>query len=392
MAVTRTQTHAVATFSCLGDHCPDTCCKGWGMQLTRETVDKYTNEAPELLNAVDSGEAEFIMKRDPVTDYCVKFDNGWCGIHRDYGADFLGDACHFYPRITRAFDDSILTSIALSCPEAARVMLYGEQPFALAPREEVRVPFAIRNYQQAGLAPEQALAVHQRFVEEGGNPAFHAERNLMRIYAVARALEAQPPAQWEAAAHFYFTIAEGRLPQPEADANDLIHLAHSLMGLILASKATHREGLMGIAHSMQDALGMQIDPTNHTLALTPDARARAVQLLHYWNNKAAPALQPVLARYLQAQLSQAMFPFAGLGTTLHERITIIAVRFSTVRLALMAASFQKGEALDETEVVTTIYTLARFLDHLADPALSLAIYQETGWMREARLRALVGDS
>ena len=97
MTPTRLQTQAVAQFSCLGGECPDTCCQGWGMQLTAETVAKYKAEAPELMDAVSTGEAEFIMKRDPVTDTCVKFEGGWCGIHRDYGEAFLGDACQFSP-------------------------------------------------------------------------------------------------------------------------------------------------------------------------------------------------------------------------------------------------------------------------------------------------------
>src|ERR1043165_3275808 len=115
MNPTRIQTNAVARFSCLGADCPDTCCGGWGMQLTQETLEKYKQEAPELVDAVTSGEAELIMRRDPVTDTCVKFEQGWCSIHRDYGDAFLGDACHFFPRITRALGATILTTATLSC-------------------------------------------------------------------------------------------------------------------------------------------------------------------------------------------------------------------------------------------------------------------------------------
>ena len=71
----------VEKFQCLGDKCEDTCCKGWGMQLDPVRKKLYEKEAPELMDAVTSGEAELIMKRDPETDYCVKFDDGWCSIH-----------------------------------------------------------------------------------------------------------------------------------------------------------------------------------------------------------------------------------------------------------------------------------------------------------------------
>lgn len=111
----------------------------------------------------------------PATDYCVKFDAGWCAIHRDYGPEFLGDACNFYPRVTRALDDHVFTSIALSCPESARLMLYGEDPFGADPREELRIPFSLRNYLPQGMSADDALALHRKFVEEAGNPAFTAE-------------------------------------------------------------------------------------------------------------------------------------------------------------------------------------------------------------------------
>lgn len=389
MSAVRTQTHAVQQFACLGDQCPDTCCKGWGMQLTSDTIEKFRAQAPELLDAVTSGEAEFIMKRDPATDYCVKFDAGLCSIHRDYGPEFLGDACHFYPRVTRALKEQVVTSIALSCPEAARIMLHGDDPFRLTPREELRIPFSLRNYLPEGLEPDVALELHALFVAEAGNEQFTAERNAMRLMMVVRALELQPAAQWLAAAKFYFTIADGRIPAGEANAADPAHLAQALMGLILASAASNRPTLMQIARDMQPALGIRIDEATSALHVEVDAPQRTLQLLAVWKATHGTT-QPLLRRYLQAQVSQAMFPLAGLGTTMSERMLIIAVRFATYKLALMVEAGKAGGAPDAQASVNIAYHLARFLDHLADPTLSLAIYGEVGWTRDARLAALLG--
>lgn len=391
MSAQRVQTQATARFTCLGDKCPDTCCKGWGMQLTQETVDLYKARAPELLDAVDSGEAEFIMKRDAATDYCVKFDAGWCAIHRDYGPEFLGDACHFYPRITRALNDTVFTTAAISCPEMVRLMLLEEGGFALAPREELRVPFSLKNYLPEGLTPEQAMEVHQKFLDEAGSDARSAENNLMRVSAVAQALAVQSVAQWPQAAEFYFKIAEGRIPQAEAQAADMFNLLHALMGLVSASKATSRAPLMETIAVIADALGVTLDWETRGIHLAPDAMERGVKLLAHWRTHGA-ALQPMLRRYVQAQMSQAFFPFAGLGNTIPERTSIIGVRFATVKLALMAESVKAGGLPTEETIIRVVHSLSRFLDHLADPALSLSIYGETGWLREPRLRALIGDT
>lgn len=388
MTAERIQTQAVTRFSCLGDQCPDTCCKGWDMQVAQPTADLYAAQAPQLLDSLTTGAHSIIMKRDPATDYCVKFDAGWCSIHRDHGPKFLGDACDLYPRVTRALDATVHTTLALSCPEAARLLLSGDEGFAPEPREELRVPFMLKNYLLPGMTPEQGLAIHHLFLHEAANPAYSPERNALRLLEVAHALEAQPPEQWEAAAKFYVSIADGRLPAPEPHAHDLVHLVQALVGLIMAGQATGRTALMAITQRMQDALGMRIDPVTRALHLEPDVMVRGLGLLRNWREHHEQAQRPALTRYLQAQLSQALFPLAGLGAGPVERMTMIAVRLATVRLALMT----HAEGLDAGEVVRLVYTLSRFLDHLADPTLSLAIYQETGWVRTARLRALLGDA
>jgi hypothetical protein len=89
-------------------------------------------------------------------------------------------------------------------------------------------------------------------------------------------------------------------------------------------------------------------------------------------------------------MSIALFPFAGLGTTLEERTTIIGVRFAIVKLALMAEAKTCGGVPDEAAVIRIVQSLSRFLDHLADPTLSLQIFHEAGWVRAARLKALLG--
>jgi lysine-N-methylase len=384
---TRYQTDAVARFVCLGDKCEDTCCKGWGMQLTQETVDLYKAKAPDLLDAVDSGEAEFIMRRDPNTDYCVKFEDGWCGIHKKHGSDFLGDACHFYPRVTRALGDMTLTTAALSCPETVRLMVMEEGAFPLVPREEARLPFMLKQYLPEGMAPADALELHGLFVAEAGNEAFSAEINLMRLVMVVQALAVQPQAQWLAAAKFYFGIAEGRIPAAELSAHDPFYLAQALYGLIGASKLSHRPRLMQTLSTMMEQLRVAFEGT--LLQLEANAAARFIAMKHAWHAHAEEAMQPVLRRYLQSQISVAHFPFAGLGNNLQERMTIIGVRFATTKLALMAETYAAQRVPDDTTIIRVIQSLSRFLDHLADPTFSLQIYQEAGWTKDARLRAVL---
>jgi len=381
MAPTLLQTQAVAQFTCLGRECPDTCCQGWGMQLTAETIAKYEMEAPELLDAVSSGEAEFIMKRDPVTDVCVKFEDGWCGIHRDYSDAFLGDACHFFPRVTRALGSTVITGSTLSCPETARLMLYGQDSLAFAERTEIRTPYSLRNYLPAGLSEEGALSVHAAMMSVAGDETITAEHALMRLSAVARALEMQPVAAWPDATPLYVSMVDGRIPDAQPQSTDMVYIVQALHGLARGG-VNPRARLMQVVNAMATMLGVTLE--THGLRLAPDSAQKVLVAMARMRVQ-TKQLQPILQRYLQAQLSQALFPFSGFGSTLSERITIIGVRFATVKLALATLP----EMPEPTEVIRIIQTLARFMDHLADPTLSLQIYHETGWLREARLRALL---
>lgn len=376
-------------FSCLGDRCEDTCCKGWGMQVDEATYQKYCNEAPELADAVTSGEADHIMKRDPETDYCIKFENGWCGVHREKGTEFLGDACHFFPRITRSIGKYTTQTASLSCPEVARLTLLQEHPFALENTEDTRLPYSLKDYQPEELTDDEALETHVKFIESIEDVNVSAERILCRRHSVAESLASLPMKSWPEAVPFYMKTADSRLATPEINHADPFNLFHALVGLVGAAKKTTRKRLDDVLEDMQSMLDVSFDDKG-TLTLSDNSLESYRDAQEQWQCQ-GEKWQPILKRWIQAQLSISLFPFAGLGETLSDRITIIIVRFATFRLALMAQLSQNGE-VTEDDIVRISQSLARFMDHLADPSLSMDIYKETGWNKTARAVGMLEGS
>ncbi len=373
------QSSFLDSFQCLGDKCPDTCCKGWSMQLDAPMREKYAKEKPELLDAVAEEGGIAIMRRDPNTDYCVKFENGLCGIHKQYGAAFLGDACNFYPRVTRALGTQTLMTATPSCPEVARLAFYLGVPFAPHETQGERLPHSLKDYLPPELEPAQAQTVHDAFLLAVEEAPF--AQAFARIASVARSLEKLPVKSWPEAVPFYLKSADARLPAPEPKAEDPFNLLHALCGLQVASRKKLNPRLAETIAAMERALGATIAWEGAGIALAPDSFEKWQRVRAAWKEE---HYDKILQRALQLQLSVALFPFAGLGNTLSERITIIGVRLATFRLALICA-FDPGEE----EVVRIAQSLARLLDHLGDPAWSLNIYSETGWVKEPRLRALV---
>lgn len=356
------------------------------------TYQRYQSQAPELLDAVvEKDSVGHIMRRDEQSDFCVKFTDGLCAVHKKYGSDFLGDACHFFPRVTRKLGDEAFMTATLSCPESARLALLGEGGFAQGEGAVDRLPQTLRDYLPEGLDAAAALEVHQAFVNAALDESASAERSMARIVSVAHSLGAFGVDSWKMAVPFYLKSADDRLPAPEAADADPFNLLHALMGIVAASGQQNRPRLQDTIADMESALQVQLDWEGLGIRATGDSVAAYQAMQAQWNEQYADAMQPLLRRWIAAQLSIALFPFAGFGEDVKERALLMGVRFATIRLALMSACNTAGKIIDEAQQIRVVQSLARVLDHLADPTLSLKIYDEPGWLREARLRSLIGD-
>ncbi len=382
----------IQEFECLGAECEDTCCKGWGMQLDPERKSLYEQEAPELLDAVTSGEADLIMKRDPETDYCVKFDNGLCSVHNTYGTKFLGDACHFFPRITRAFGEQQLMAGALSCPEIARLTLLRDNAFELEDMEVERLPYSLKDYLPEGASEADTTKVITALITMAGDKSISPERAIARLIAIAPSLENTALHTWQDGINMLITMADNMLPAPEPNPHDPYYILQTLAALMHASKKTARPRLDATFAAMQQSLGMTIDKDTLDVMLNVGEEHKPQALYAAWQQNAAKTMTPFLRRWVQTQLAMSSFPYAGFGDSLKDRVTIIAVRYATVKLGLMAHMQEDGTPPDDAAAITVVQSLARFMDHLADPELSMRLYSDAGWTKPARLRALIGDA
>lgn len=387
---TQLRTRMVSEFICLADKCEDTCCKHWSMQVDPVTLERYKKEAPELLGAVEQdSDNTYIMRKDKQTGYCVKFEDGICKIHKERGEGFLSDACNFYPRITRTAGDALIMTATMSCPEIARIALYGNEPFVFDETLFARVPFEVRNVLPDGMTQNDIIETHKLFMQATGDETASAEKIFARIASVSRSLQRVEKKDWARAAGLYFRLAESSIPQPEENINDPFNLLHSLCGLVVASKKNIPPRLQQTISDMEEALHVRLDWEN-ILIHTSDESVDAYNKLHaLWKNEMQENFQPLLKRWLGAQLSSSLYPFAGLGESLTERVTIIGVRFAILRLALISAYSISNSQLHQDDVVRIVQSLSRFLDHLADPKFSLEIYGEAGWTKENRMLGLL---
>ena len=117
-------------FQCTADKCPDTCCAGWQIVIDEETLKKYQKfEGPfgnRLANSIDWKEGVFFQYEDR---RCAFLDeNNLCDIYTEAGPEHFCRTCKSYPRHFEEFENVREISLAMSCPEAAKLILCRQEP------------------------------------------------------------------------------------------------------------------------------------------------------------------------------------------------------------------------------------------------------------------------
>ena len=362
-------THALVTsFSCLGAECPDTCCSGWDMPTDAAQLALYQAKAPELLATVDTATGS--MKRAADGKDCGQLCEGRCSIQTRYGTDFLGDSCHFYPRLVHRLGETQVMTGSTSCPEMLRLMLDEKRPFMLSETSLERMPGIRRDILPVGMSEAEAMATMQEYIAIAQDEVVSPEGMMARIITAACGADASTTTP--TTLHpIYYALA---LTDAFADQPRNVRL-HDVMMV------------------MEHALGCQFDRAARTLSFAPDAANRVVQLQARWNIDARAALAPMMRRWIEGQLAMIAFPFGGLtGITTVGRTAMLVQHFATMRLALMCHVAQNGVPPDEATCLRVMQTLSRFMDHLADAKLTTMIHRDLGWTDAAALQALVQSS
>lgn len=117
-------------FNCIADKCPDTCCSGWQIVINDEYVEKYKSgkEFPtiDMEEYVDFKENVFKQSEDRRCSFLR--DDNLCKLCFEYGEDALCKTCHLYPRHIEEFEDVRETTLSISCPEVAKIILTRTEP------------------------------------------------------------------------------------------------------------------------------------------------------------------------------------------------------------------------------------------------------------------------
>lgn len=112
-------------FECVAGECEDTCCAGWQIVIDKSALKRYLNEKGEykkkLYRSINWLQRTF--RQDEEKRCAFLKDDNLCEMYQKLGEKSLCKTCQSYPRHTEEFENVRETSLALSCPVVARMVL-----------------------------------------------------------------------------------------------------------------------------------------------------------------------------------------------------------------------------------------------------------------------------
>lgn len=129
------------TFLCLADNCPDTCCAGWDVVIDEKSQECYRNTPGAFGERL-----KHHMQKDEDGDVVFKAAGGHCPflsatnlcqIYSTLGESALCKTCRLYPRFFNDYGIFQEAGLALSCPEAARLILEDPTPATFNVTDEI---------------------------------------------------------------------------------------------------------------------------------------------------------------------------------------------------------------------------------------------------------------
>lgn len=117
-------------FKCTADKCEATCCAGWQIVIDEESLERYEEEQSSygevLRERIDWEEGVF--KQDDCKRCAFLNPDNLCDMYKHLGEESLCMTCTNYPRHIEEFENIREVTLAISCPEAARIILCQKEP------------------------------------------------------------------------------------------------------------------------------------------------------------------------------------------------------------------------------------------------------------------------
>jgi lysine-N-methylase len=403
--------HACAyptAFRCIGSYCEDSCCQGWNVPIDQVTYEKYKNLPATPLgklisesivttpvNAAEetaTGEDASTRNADQFARVCMDGTNRCplltserlCRIHAELGEQMLSYTCSTYPRIVHDFGSVTETALALSCPEAARLVLLtpdllkGTFPSAtpsnpqLPPEEQTSAEPAPRNADEgAAQQPPHFLAIRQSVLSLVQLRSYPLWQRMFLLGLLCRRLDSIARGELNRSvpgflADFKTAVATGSL-RPAMETLPVDRAAQLDVVLRLAGLMLHRSNVSprfaAAVQAFTAGIGNGPGATLETLT-TQYAQAHDLSFEPFFRH-----YPHIFENYLVNTIVRCQFPFgregvkAGALPNRTREFASLTAQFALIRGLLIGVAGFHRAAFSTAHVVATVQSAAKHFEH-----------------------------
>jgi lysine-N-methylase len=358
-------------FRCIGSACEDTCCQGWTVPIDQATFEKYrglpsTSLCAQLdVNILATPEcgkpALFAQIQMNAANQCPLLTaERLCGIQTELGEEFLSLSCAKYPRVVHSVAGVEETALALSCPEAARLVLLG--PDLLAPNNnEPELPSEEGRLRWFWPIRRVVLALVS-------NRAYPLWQRLFLLDLLCRRLDSIAAGELQRSVpdflgDFAATVATGAL-RPAMETLPFDREAQLDVVLRLAGMMLHRSNVrprfVECVQAFTSGIGNGPGATMQTLmaqcALAHDRYYAPFSDRH----------PQILENYLVNTIRRRRFPFgteSAKPTTMARESALLAAQFALTKGFLIGVAGYYRDSFSAAHVVHTVQATSKHFEH-----------------------------
>lgn len=383
-------------FSCIGPACTDTCCAHWTIPLDPACHERFTR-LPEGSLKADLMQS-IVVQTPPSPHFAIlqltsgqhcpmHRADGLCRIQAEQGEAMLPRICQQYPRYKHSFEGGQEVGLALSCPEAARLVLLAPELLVARPAERTTAsadlpqPEATQPKAELPLWAGSVRSLVLWILTEAPGYSLWQQLFLIRLlcYRLDGLRTTGKPEQTPALLEGFRQSISAGLPRPAlealpANAPDQLDMLLQLAGLMLADSRI-APGFETCVHRFTAGIGHGPGATLSSLAAGYEA-ARDRWLAPWLGQH--PHL---LRNWLINAMVRHRFPFAadGVGSgearprngsarateplSAVEQFDGLAANFLLVRGLLTGVAGFHREQFSATHAVDTIQVAARHFEH-----------------------------
>ncbi|MGB7585107.1 MAG: flagellin lysine-N-methylase [Terriglobales bacterium] len=377
------------SFRCIGPACEDICCKGWVIPVDRAANDRFQTLPPSPLRALidanilltppsgDSSQpATFATFRMTARNACpLLTEESLCRIQTERGEAFLPHACATYPRIVYSVGNMEEKALALSCPEAARLVLLNPALLSLG-HSAIAEPLCDHGQEGddaegAGSLQSWFWSIRKSVLALVLNRAFPLWQRLFLLGVFCRQLDSIAQGKLKSSTgvflhDFEAAIASGAHPAAmeafPVNLTQQLDVVLQLAGMLLHRSNVHPR-FVDCVQAFTTGIGNGAGATLESLT------AHYALAYERWYQPFFERQPHILENYLVNTILRCQFPFgrdamrSGGSPSMTREHALLAAQFALMKGFLIGVAGFHGGAFSADHVIHTVQSTSKHFEH-----------------------------